>query len=123
MYVGDGRTARDHWQNLARDAGLTDKPSFKDGDYRNLQADPVHLIKFEHTRGLDFNAEHGISLLIAAPLAHERALQQLMGRVGRYGQPCTRHILADLPNGCLNKKLLDLHGSIVKRYDRLVNRQ
>ena len=127
VYVGENFSSRNptrnQWHQLAQDAGVTVHQGFKDLDYRSLQAEPVHLISFEHARGLDFNAQHGISLLIAAPLPHERALQQLMGRVGRYGQPCTRHIIADLPSGCLNKKLLDHHGSIVKRYDRLVNKQ
>ena len=123
MYVGDSTGVRNHWLELARGQRLSVHQAFKDADYRSLQAKPVHLIKFEHARGLDFNAEHGISLLIAAPLPHERALQQLMGRVGRYGQPCTRFILAGLPNSSLNKKLLDHHESIVKRYDRLVGSQ
>ena len=122
VYIGDAPSVRNEWKNLARDAGLTSNQSFKDADYRNLRTDTVHLIKFEHTRGLDFNSEHGISLLIAAPLPHERALEQLMGRVGRYGQPCTRHILAGL-DSCLNKKLLDHHEDVVKRYDRLVAKQ
>ena len=122
VYIGDAPAVRNEWKNLARDAGLPTNGTFKDADYRNLQTGTVHLIKFEHTRGLDFNSEHGISLLIAAPLPHERALEQLMGRVGRYGQPCTRHILAGL-DSCLNRKLLDHHQDVVKRYDRLVARQ
>ena len=41
---------------------------------------------------MDFRAEagHGIDLLVTAQLNNDRALVQLLGRVGRYGQDCGR---------------------------------
>ena len=52
--------------------------------YRDLKESVVYLLKPDQIRGTDFGATKAISLLIAAPVAHERALQQLLGRVGRY---------------------------------------
>ena len=48
-----------------------------------------------HARGIDFRAatEDGISLLITCPVNSDRALVQLLGRVGRYGQRCSRFLL------------------------------
>ena len=48
-------------------------------------------------RGMDYKApEHGIALLIANALSSERLLDQALGRVGRYGEPCDRYKLGDL---------------------------
>ena len=46
---------------------------------------------------MDYKApEHGIALLIANALSSERLLDQALGRVGRYGEPCDRYKLGDL---------------------------
>ena len=47
---------------------------------------------------MDFRAEagHGIDLLITYQLPNDRALVQLLGRVGRYGQECGRWKLAEV---------------------------
>lgn len=51
------------------------------------------ITKHELTRGVDYISKSGASLLIAAPLPHQRAFQQCLGRVGRGGTPCKRYIL------------------------------
>ena len=63
--------------------------------YRQLQPDTVTVIDQRHSRGIDFRAatEDGISLLVASQLPNQRALKQLLGRVGRYGQRCSRYLL------------------------------
>ena len=47
---------------------------------------------------MDFRAEagHGIDLLITIQLPNDRSLVQLLGRVGRYGQDCSRWKLAEV---------------------------
>lgn len=47
---------------------------------------------------MDFRAAPGcgIDLLIATQLPNERALVQLLGRVGRYGQECSRWKLQEV---------------------------
>ena len=60
--------------------------------YRQLAPNTVTVIGWRQARGVDFRAVQGcgIDLLITCQLPNERALVQLMGRVGRYGQECTR---------------------------------
>ena len=54
---------------------------------------------------MDFRAEagHGIDLLITVQLPNDRALVQLLGRVGRYGQDCGRWKLAEV-DALVNEK-------------------
>ena len=71
---------------------------FDPATYRQLEAGTVMIIEARHGRGLDFRAMEGgsIDLLVAAQLPHQRALVQLLGRVGRYGQACGRFKLTGL---------------------------
>ena len=66
--------------------------------YRQLAAGTVMIIEPRHARGLDFRAADGagIDLLVTSQLIHDRALVQLLGRVGRYGQGCRRFKLDGL---------------------------
>ena len=47
----------------------------------------------ELVRGVDYRSGDGlgIDLLIAHSLPTTRELKQLLGRVGRYGEPCSRY--------------------------------
>ena len=71
---------------------------FDPATYKQLEAGTVMVIEPRHGRGLDFRAMEGgsIDLLVAAQLPHQRALVQLLGRVGRYGQACGRFKLTGL---------------------------
>ena len=75
----------------AKAAGLkvVDSP-LQPKQYRDLQPNVVYMLKREQIRGTDFQAKGGISLLIASPVEHDRELQQVLGRVGRYREPCKR---------------------------------
>ena len=47
-------------------------------------------------RGLDYRAECGIALLIAAPLDNDRAFMQALGRTGRMDDHCKRFVIKGL---------------------------
>ena len=68
-------------------------------EYRSLEPKTVTLISDQQARGLDFMSAdgNGIDLLIAGQVNHLRALEQLFGRVGRSGEPCTLSILDSVP--------------------------
>ena len=58
-------------------------------------ADTLLLTKEELTRGVDYRAAPGttgIALLVMSASPNERAYLQLLGRVGRYREPCKRFI-------------------------------
>ena len=71
--------------------GFTVVP-FDSQTYRKLAPNTVTYINKFQARGVDFRAVagRGIDLLITCQLPNDRALVQLMGRVGRYGQECSR---------------------------------
>ena len=51
------------------------------------------------TRGVDYRAAEGttgIALLVMSACVSERAYVQLLGRVGRYRDPCRRFVWSDL---------------------------
>ena len=49
-------------------------------------------------RGFDYRSSDymGIALLLCCALESSRAVKQALGRVGRYGDPGARHMLAEL---------------------------
>ena len=58
-------------------------------------ADTLLVTKEELTRGVDYRAAKGtpgIALLVMSASPNERAYLQLLGRVGRYREPCKRFI-------------------------------
>ena len=59
--------------------------------------------KEEYMRGVDYRSTYGIDLMIAKQLSNKRAYEQALGRVGRYGEPCSRYMDEGLENGW-NKK-------------------
>ena len=59
--------------------------------------------KEEYMRGVDYRSTYGIDLMIAKQLSNKRAYEQALGRVGRYGEPCSRYMIEGLENGW-NKK-------------------
>ena len=91
-------------------------PSLQPSVYRNLQKHSVYVIKSDGARGIDFSAEDGIDLMVMAPSPNIRAYQQLLGRVGRYNQPCFRAILkgASMVDEDAERKL---NGEIARRTD------
>ena len=99
VYVGERSATEQSIRLHATNAGLQVEISPKQAaEYRNLQKGVVYLMKQDQLRGIDFRAQDGISLLVAAPVAHMRALDQLCGRVGRYREPCSRFLADHLPN-------------------------
>ena len=61
--------------------------TFNPKTYRYMAPNTVTFINAKHARGVDFRAKtgHGIELFAMCQLPNDRALIQLMGRVGRYG--------------------------------------
>ena len=62
-------------------------------------ADTLLVTKAELTRGVDYRAAsgtRGIALLVMSASPNERAYLQLLGRVGRYREPCKRFIWDEL---------------------------
>ena len=63
---------------------------------KQLTSNDVYLItEPELARGVDYRAAsgtHGISLLVMSASKSDRAYVQLLGRVGRYGEPCQRFV-------------------------------
>ena len=59
--------------------------------------------KEKYMRGVDYRSIYGIDLMIAKQLSNKRAYEQALGRVGRYGEPCSRYMVEGLENGW-NKK-------------------
>ena len=58
-------------------------------------ADTLLVTKEELTRGVDYRAAKGtpgIALLVMSASPNQRAYLQLLGRVGRYREPCKRFI-------------------------------
>ena len=96
MYVNRiDRHADKFRNNLPK--GLVCTP-FDPKTYRDLAPNTVTLIEAKQARGVDFRAAPGcgIDLLITCQLPNDRALVQVMGRVGRYGQECSRWKLAEV---------------------------
>ena len=92
VYVPKVEKLEEKLQNLPEYLSVT---PFSMETYKKLQPDTVTIIDQRHSRGVDFRAatEDGISLLVTSQLPNERALKQLLGRVGRYGQRCSRFLL------------------------------
>ena len=63
---------------------------------KQLTSDDVLLItKPDLARGVDYRAAertHGIALLVMSASKSKRAYEQLLGRVGRYREPCLRYV-------------------------------
>ena len=57
-------------------------------------------------RGVDYRSADGlgIDLLIAHSLPTTRELKQLLGRIGRYGEPCSRYHVNSLSKETLVNK-------------------
>ena len=79
---------------------------FDHRSYRQLAPNSVTLVCWRQARGVDFRAIKGcgIDLLIAHQLPNERALVQLLGRVGRYGQDCSRWKLEHEVDALIDEK-------------------
>ena len=67
---------------------------------KQLSQDDVFVIQDpELTRGIDYRAAEGtrgIALLVMSSAKSERAYIQLLGRVGRYQEPCLRFVWNEL---------------------------
>ena len=66
---------------------------------RALKEQQLFIItELELVRGVDYRSVDGggINLLIAHSLPTTRELKQLLGRVGRYGEPCSRYYVNSL---------------------------
>ena len=89
--------------------------------YRQMEPGTTMVIEPRHARGLDFRAidGEGIDLLVASQLGHDRALVQLLGRVGRYGQECRRYKLAKLGPLVSTKSARACRHSFVNRAEKL----
>ena len=74
---------------------------------RALKEQQLFIISdLQLVRGVDYRSvdELGIDLLIAYPLPTTRELKQLKGRVGRYGEPCSRFHVESLTQETLVNK-------------------
>lgn len=91
--------------NAALPKGFTEAP-FDPKTYRKLAPCTVTFIDRRHARGVDFRALAGcgIDLLITCQLPNDRALVQLLGRVGRYGQECSRWKLEEDVDALVDQK-------------------
>ena len=89
--------------------------------YRQMEPGTTMVIEPRHARGLDFRAidGEGIDLLVTSQLGHDRALVQLLGRVGRYGQECRRYKLAKLGPLVNTKSARACRHSFVNRAEKL----
>ena len=96
VYVARTDKAQDKYRDTLPE-GLA-LAAFNPKTYRQLAPNSVTIIDWRHARGVDFRAEagHGIDLLITIQLPNDRSLVQLLGRVGRYGQDCSRWKLAEV---------------------------
>ena len=82
----------------------------------------VTFISEKEARGLDFKAKFpgGIDLLITNQVGHNRALAQLLGRVGRTGQPCGRYLLDKFDHAVNENQAMKVRQLISERYERVV---
>ena len=84
--------------------------------FRNLQKKHVYLLNSDGARGIDFSAEDGIDLFVMVSSPNLRAYQQLLGRVGRYNQPCSR-AMAHSVRMIDVKSEQNLNGEVARRTD------
>ena len=94
---------------------------------RQLKNDDVVLITDpELSRGIDYRAAEGtvgIALLVMSSVQSQRAFIQLLGRVGRYREPCKRFLWNELDDTVcpfLSALLLNKlkQGKTVKRHTK-----
>jgi hypothetical protein len=63
----------------------------KDGSYRTVICKPSF-----GTRAIDYRSTEGINLFVTTPLINEREVQQVYGRVGRFGDSSKIFVLGPL---------------------------
>ena len=84
----------------AIDKGL--KVKINTDDMRIIRAVGTQCLivsKEEYMRGVDYRSSYGIDLMLAKQLSNKRAYEQALGRVGRYGEPCSRYMVSGLEPG------------------------
>ena len=90
-------------------------------DLRNLDENHCLLVtSLELMRGVDYHAPGGvgIDLLVATDFPSTRAYQQGLGRVGRYGEPCSRFKWEGLISNLVNElQEIELRGRIGNKVD------
>ena len=77
--------------------------------------DTLFVTELDLTRGVDYRAApgtKGIALLLMHEMPSERALVQLLGRVGRFNEFCQRFRWVELPSLVSEKKVEQLNRSI-----------
>ena len=61
--------------------------------------------------------QNGIDLLVACQVTHQRALVQLLGRVGRNGQACGRYLLDTIGSAIEERKETEHRQGISERFE------
>ena len=120
IYIDEAQ--RENLEKLALDKGLTVVSNTDDMDIIRAIGNRCLIVsEVDYMRGVDYRSNNGIDLMIAKQLPNKRAYEQALGRVGRYGEPCSRHILEGLGNGWNENSQMELEGKInLKIHDKEV---
>ena len=61
--------------------------------------------------------QNGIELLVTCQVTHQRALVQLLGRVGRNGQACARYLLDTIGSAIEESKETEHRQGVSERFE------